>query len=100
MSFGERLSHNVDIQERMIMLSKGLLFLFLFLEVLFCFGGRALAQPGLQQLVVTYVEFKPAEFIRSLRGLDHATGVLGFPELVDNPGYFVPANECVGGPTR
>jgi quinol monooxygenase YgiN len=97
MSFGERLSHNVDIQERMIMLSKGLLFLFLFLEVLFCFGGRALAQPGLQQLVVTYVEFKPADFGAGAQMLEElaadaeaSSGIVKFDvvQQIDRPNLF------------
>jgi quinol monooxygenase YgiN len=79
------------------MFIKRSLFLFLFLAVLSSFGGRALAQPVRQQLVVTYVEFKPANTEAGAKILEQlaanaeaSSGVISFDvvQQIDCQNFF------------
>ena len=79
------------------MFIKRLLFMFLFIAVLSSFGGAALAQTAPQQLVVTYVEFKPADTKAGAQLLEElaeraetSSGVVNFDVLqqIDRPNFF------------
>ena len=79
------------------MLIKRLLFLSLFLAALSSFGGRALAQSVPQQLVVTYVEFKPvdikagAQMLKELAtDAEASSGVVDFDvvQQIERPNFF------------
>jgi quinol monooxygenase YgiN len=86
----------------MIMFFKRMLFLFLFLSLLSSFGARARAQSVPQQsvpqqLVVTYVEFKPADPQAGAQMLEelaanaeHSSGIVNFDVVrqIDRPNFF------------
>jgi quinol monooxygenase YgiN len=81
----------------MVMFIKRLLFMFLFIAVLSSLGGPALAQAAPQQLVVTYVEFKPADTKAGAQLLEElaeraeaSSGVVNFDvlEQIDRPSFF------------
>lgn len=87
----------LPLKERIIMLTKRLLFLFMFSAVLSTFDGRALAQSVQQQFVVTYVEFKPADTNAGAQMLEELAanakasfGVVNFDVLqqIDRPNFF------------
>lgn len=79
------------------MLKRRLLFLFLFLAALSSFARTALAQLVPQQLVITYVEFKPADAKAGAQMLEQlaanaeaSPGVVNFDVLqqIDRPNFF------------
>jgi quinol monooxygenase YgiN len=81
----------------MIMFVKRLVFVFLLIAVLSSFAGTAMAQAQPQQVVVVYVEFKPAdtkaggEVLEELVATaDDSSGVVRFDVLqqIDRPNFF------------
>src|SRR5580658_9808546 len=91
------MSQKLPLKEKIIMFTKRLPFLFLFLAVLSSFSGRALAQSVQQQFVVTYVEFKPADANAGTQMLEElaanakaSSGVVNFDVLqqIDRPNFF------------
>jgi quinol monooxygenase YgiN len=87
----------LKLKEGIIMLTKRLLFVFLFLAVLSSFGGAARAQSVPQQFVVTYVELKPADSKAGAQMLEKlaasaedSSGVVNFDVLqqIDRPNFF------------
>jgi quinol monooxygenase YgiN len=91
------MSQKLPLKEKIIMFTKRLPFLFLFLAVLSSFSGRAMAQSVQQQFVITYVEFKPADTNTGAQMLEKlaanaesSSGLVNFDVLqqIDRPNFF------------